>query len=120
MSDHVYGAFYGSNSRKPKGNGARKSINGNLQVGNGNLTPRRRMGSNGGMNGGGIERGWFSNLMNLFIPEPCHCTDAQGMGFTTQCPGNKKNQDCVACCGSLNGVPAGSGNGQIRRVRRRR
>jgi len=106
---NLYGNFYGGS----QGNNAPpRPRQKNPSLGSGNPKPPV-----------GGEKGWFANLMNIFIPEPCHCTDAQGNSFTTQCAGNRKNQDCVACCGSLNGVPFGSGNSggggtnSVRRVR---
>ena len=116
MSKNLYNTLYGNSLKK--GNGSKRSPKGALQIGNGNLTPRR-MG--GPPNGGGVERGWFGDLVRHWIAgRKCECMHTgTGEGFTTNLG---RASDCVGACAGGQGewVGAGGGGGAIQGIRRRR
>ena len=118
MSNHVYGAFYGNSpKRKPRGTGAKRSSNGNLAVGNGNLTPRKRMSANGKPMGGGMEKRphWLGNLLNNLLNGSCHCTRGDE---TFNCR-KGRHPDCASACTACTGAMNPSG-GSVSGLRKRR
>tara|TARA_R110000824_G_scaffold90124_1_gene220414 strand:- start:410 stop:784 length:375 start_codon:yes stop_codon:yes gene_type:complete len=103
MSKNLYNTLYGSPLKK--GNGSKRSPKGALQIGNGNLTPRKRMVkkrmvSNGGVNGGGIARGLFGFIGQSL--KTCNCfqqnlagEQIEGPTLSTNC---RRWQKCSKCC----------------------
>tara|TARA_R110000824_G_scaffold90124_1_gene220415 strand:- start:799 stop:1125 length:327 start_codon:yes stop_codon:yes gene_type:complete len=108
MSKNLYNTIYGNSLKK--GNGSKRSPN---------LTPKRRMG--GPPNGGGVERGWFGDLVRHWIAgRKCECMHSgTGEGFSTNIG---RHSDCVGACAGGQGVwvGGGGGGGAVQGIRRRR
>ena len=133
MPNHknMYGTFYGNSSRSgnstsSRGMQTRRSRNGGVSMGNGNLVPRRS-GRNGMMNGGGkpngngLEKGrprWFANLLDSLINGSCNCGDDSPGGHHYRCRLGR-HPDCATACAACSGEMSG-GNGTIQGIRRRR
>jgi len=119
MKQNLYGNMYGSSNRKPRGNGAKRSVNGNLEIGNGNLTPRkrirkavkpmpRRKGVAGVFNvlfGGGINKeiDWSGKVKGK---KQCFCTPPAGyedLGGTQSIMCHRFRK-CSNCCQSRFGA----------------
>ena len=129
MPNHknMFGTFYGNSSRSgnstsSRGMGARRSRNGGVSIGNGNLV-RRRSGRGGMMNGGmgsGLTRDLDITARKGRFQKICNCLPRPGyeeLGVTQIICSSFRN--CAKCCESRFGSMY-TGEDAIQGVRRRR
>lgn len=129
MPNHknMFGTFYGNSSRSgnstsSRGMGTRRSRNGGVSIGNGNLV-RRRSGRGGMMNGGmgsGLTRDLDIKVKQGRLQKQCICTPRPGYeDLGTQTIICSRFRNCANCCESRFGSMY-TGQDAIQGVRRRR
>ena len=129
MPNHknMFGTFYGNSSRSgnstsSRGMGTRRSRNGGVSIGNGNLV-RRRSGRGGMMNGGmgsGLTRDLDIKVKQGRLQKQCNCIPRPGyesLGVQTIICSRFRN--CANCCERRFGSMY-TGEDAIQGVRRRR